>query len=349
MTNEEKKEYLSLKLACQSTPFIDELKKLDDYISKTPKVLYKYRKFDNYTIDMIENDYIYIAPANSLDDPFDCLTNVDIENIFDKDSSNLKDEMIEFIADIILSHCDPKKAKKEQIIFMINESTVNGQIDKEILERILKQDTSFTNEEKHIFLNSMSNFSNTVDTIVNDDAMKNLFVTLMHSKEKIGLCSLTTKRDNKPMWSLYADTYKGYCIEYETPVNKESLYNLYPVIYTKEFDNDIVKFMIKFALETIIRFATNGQIKTEMGCFSELTCTKDSDWEYQDEWRFVSDAGSKVKTFKIKSIYLGFDVSKENEQKIIDLAYKKNFKVYKMNEPKGFKTITYKMVCSPEK
>lgn len=167
MTNEEKKEYLSLKLAYQSTPFISELEKKNDYISKTPKTLFKYRKFDEYSFDMIENEYVYLAPAGVLDDPFDCLTNIDLENINDANSFNL-------------------------------------------------------------------------------------------SKEKVGVCSFTTKRDNKPMWSLYADTYKGYCIEYET------LQNICPVIYTKEFDNNIIKTMVKFSLKTIIRFISSGQIKTEM-------------------------------------------------------------------------------------
>ena len=46
MTNEEKKEYLSLKLAYQSTPFISELEKRSHYFEMTPKTLFKYRKFD---------------------------------------------------------------------------------------------------------------------------------------------------------------------------------------------------------------------------------------------------------------------------------------------------------------
>lgn len=41
MTNEEKREYLNLKIAYQSTPFISELAKRNEYINKTPKVIYK--------------------------------------------------------------------------------------------------------------------------------------------------------------------------------------------------------------------------------------------------------------------------------------------------------------------
>ena len=68
MTNEEKREYLNLKIAYQSTPFIAELSKRNEYINKTPKVLYKYRDFDKFTFDMIENDYVYLTPSGMLDD-----------------------------------------------------------------------------------------------------------------------------------------------------------------------------------------------------------------------------------------------------------------------------------------
>lgn len=341
MTNEEKKEYLSLKLAYQSTPFISELEKKNDYISKTPKTLFKYRKFDEYSFDMIENEYVYLAPAGVLDDPFDCLTNIDLENIYDTNSFNLSKEMMEYIVDVIFSHPHSGEIDKIRILKIIEDSIVDGNICNDILKIELDKTNILTDEQKHIFLNAMINIQNTMSTITEDDNLKNLFMVLIQSKEKVGVCSFTTKRDNKPMWSLYADTYKGYCIEYETPFTNDILPNICPVIYTKEFDNNIIKTMVKFSLETIIRFISSGQIKTEMGCFAELTCTKDSDWEYQDEWRLVGNANSKAKPFKIKNIYLGFDVSKENADKILEYALRYNFGVYKMDKPSGTKQIKY--------
>ncbi len=341
MTNEEKKEYLNLKLAYQSTPFISELEKKNNYLLKTPKTLFKYRKFDEYAFDMIEKEYVYLAPAGSLDDPFDCLTNIDLENIYEPNSFNLSREIVEYIVDVIFSHPHSGEIEKQKMLEMIDESIVNGMICNDVLMKELDKNNMLTNEQKHIFLNTMINIQNTISTITEDDNLKNLFMVLMQSKEKVGVCSFTTKRDNKPMWSLYADTYKGYCIEYETPFTEDILPNLCPVIYTKEVDDNIIKKMVKFSLETIIRFISSGQIKTEMGCFAELTCTKDSDWEYQDEWRLVGDANSKAKQFKIKNIYLGFDVSKENENKILEYASSFGFGVYKMDKPSGTKLIKY--------
>lgn len=42
------------------------------HFESMPRYLYKYRKFDQYTIEMIENSYFYLSQADKLDDQFDC-------------------------------------------------------------------------------------------------------------------------------------------------------------------------------------------------------------------------------------------------------------------------------------
>ena len=342
MTNEEKKEYLNLKIAYQSTPFMAELEKKNDYISKTSKSLYKYRKFDDFTSDMIENDYVFLAPSGVLDDPFDCLTEIEMDTIFEKDHKTLTNEMMEFIVDVVFNHSHSGNINKQQMLTMIDDCTVDGEINHEILKSKLDVFGDMTLEQKDLMLNVMINFQNVMREITDDEALKNLYGVFIQAKEKVGVCSFTTKRDNKVMWSLYADTYKGYCIEYDTPMTKDVIPNLCPVIYSRDFNNNIVKATVQFGIETIIRFVSNGKIKTNMGCFTELLCTKDPDWEYQDEWRLLGDAKSKGYPFKVKNIYLGFNVTKENEDMIIELANKKGFGAYKMNTPEGQHKISYK-------
>ena len=344
MTNDEKKEYLNLKVAYQSTPFLSELEKRNHYLSMIPKVLYKYRRFDKYSVDMIENDYVFLAPAGSLDDPFDCLTNINLEEVFEGNSPNLSDKMLGSIIDDVFSHSNSCDIDKSDMIRMINDSTIDGKLSGDLLKNELDKKLTLSNEQKHLFLNTMNNLQTVCESISNDDNLKNLFSLLAKSKEKIGVCSFTTRRDNKPMWSLYADTYKGYCVEYEVPLSNDILSELYPVIYSREFDNNILKMIFKFSLETIIRFVSNGQIQTDMGCFSRLICTKDPDWEHQDEWRIIGNANSKVSSLKIKSVYLGFNVEESNEKKMLELADKKGFSVFKMNKPTGIKQITYSKI-----
>lgn len=341
MTNNEKKEYLNLKIAYQSVPFISELEKRNDYISMMPKVLFKYRKFDEYTLDMLENDYVYMTPAGMLDDPYDCLPDANLDGIFEPDHKTLSKEMMGYLVDIVFAHSHSKEIDKVEMLKLIDECTVGGVIKKEILEKRLDDFGALTLEQKDLFFNVMIGFQNTMDAMASDESLKGLYGLFLSAKEKVGICSLTTKRDNKPMWSLYADLYKGYCVEYEIPMKKEIIDNLCPVIYSDEIDNNIVKATVKFAIETTIRFVSDGKMKTNMGCFTELLCSKDKDWEYQDEWRIIGAAGLKARGLIIKNIYLGFDVSPENESKIVECAKRKGFGVYKMEKPQNGHKITY--------
>ena len=76
MTNKEKEEYINLKYVISLHAFFDEPNKIKFVREHTPRTLFKFRKFDEHTFDMIDNNYVYLANASSLDDPFDCLTSI---------------------------------------------------------------------------------------------------------------------------------------------------------------------------------------------------------------------------------------------------------------------------------
>jgi len=60
VNNKEKKEYLQLNMLSRSAIDQNTIEKREKYISKLPKTLFKYRKFDKYTFDMIKNEYVYL-------------------------------------------------------------------------------------------------------------------------------------------------------------------------------------------------------------------------------------------------------------------------------------------------
>ena len=55
MNNKEKRKYMSDLLIFQSTPFVSELETRKDFLKKTPIILYKYRAFDKYAFEMIDD------------------------------------------------------------------------------------------------------------------------------------------------------------------------------------------------------------------------------------------------------------------------------------------------------
>lgn len=159
--------------------------------------------------------------------------------------------------------------------------------------------------------------------------------------DKVGICSLSEVRDNKPMWSLYGGNYSGYCIEYEIPREKDLILNLCPVIYSKRANNSLIEKMLEYSIFAMMRAFSDGVISGNIGAGMELFCTKDSDWSYQKEWRIIGEAGGRCSKLPIKAIYLGFDIKPSNERKMRKATARHGFALYKMNPPDGTKKITY--------
>lgn len=340
MTKKEKREYLNLLTIYKGKPFAAEVAKKDDFLNKIPKKLFKFRNFDDFTFDMLENNYVYLAPAEKLDDPFDCLTNVNPERVYRKGSFELSDYIIKAIIDTVSEHAANQSLDTKELIRIFKDCSKGESIDTKVLINELEQYQTLNDEQKEIFYEVISNFPKVISTITEAEEMKKLFIALKDAQKTMGVCSLTTKRDNKVMWSLYGNTYKGYCVEYEEINDIKILQCLKPVIYSKRFDNDIIITMIRFCIETMIRAFTYGQVPTYIGAFDELLCTKDSDWSFQDEWRIIDSASSK-KSIKTKAVYLGFDVTPENQEKMVQCAKHNGFSLFKMKAPKTTKKIEY--------
>lgn len=343
MNNKEKRKYMADVLVFQSTPFMSEFNTWRDFLKQTPTTLYKYRSFDKYAFDMIENDYAYLAPVKGLDDPFDCLNDFSIDDYYNENTHKITPKAVDFIVKLVcpkgLQHLSPKEVKK-LAIQCIDE---NG-IDYEKVPKVVESNGISVKTSVEPLFVALNSFNETFENIIKSTKMDGFAKNALNPDERVGVLSLSEKRDNKVMWSLYGNNYEGYCIEYDIPKRKEVTPNLCPVIYTKRSNNRFIEKMIEYAMAAMLRAISDGRIKGNIGAAMELFCTKDSDWSYQSEWRIISSGEGQFKFLKIKAIYLGFKVSKTNERKIKKLAKAKGFELYKMNPPTGKKTIRYSRI-----
>ena len=163
-----------------------------------------------------------------------------------------------------------------------------------------------------------------------DVQMANLFDNLFF----IG--SLCTDYRNPLMWAHYADSHKGFCIEFDCSAAVAQTLPLFPVIYSK----DIVKMPWKYCL------TPEGTKNPEFSArLVQAVLTKDDVWKYENEWRILlpNTFEQNYKMPKISCVYLGAFCSKENEQKIIDIAKQNSFAVKRMTVDRGkfaFHTVT---------
>lgn len=343
MNNKEKREYIDCLTLLDQQCYLEEIQKRNQVLSKSPKVLYKYRSFDKYSFEMIENKYAFLSPVKDLDDPFDCLSDFDTSGIYSENRELIKSNFISYIIKTNSNHLT-----KKQIIDLkksIDNCLDSGGIDlnKTVIE-IQKHGLDYHESIKlAMLLVNGQNLFNAYDEV---GMVKKFADVTCKPDNVIGVCSLSEIRDNKVMWSLYGKKYEGYCIEYEIPFTKDARKFLYPVLYSRAISNNFAKKMFDTIMAEVRRnvfnrgFSLDQKIEN-VGAIYDLFCIKDTDWKYQQEWRIVGNAGGHFKNISIKSIYLGFKVNRTNENKMKRYAKKYKFSLYKMNPPDGKKKIKY--------
>lgn len=152
------------------------------------------------------------------------------------------------------------------------------------------------------------------------EKMKNLFL--------VGC--LCTSYKNRLMWSHYADSHKGFCIEYDFSEPEDELLSKLPlpVVYSEKRPSVPWKAAIDNSEENM----EEAYAEIMMGLL-----TKDKDWEYENEWRILIGAteDSELVMPKVSCIYLGASIEKENRDKVIAIAKERNIPVKQMKVDRG--------------
>ncbi|MHA3078761.1 DUF2971 domain-containing protein [Acinetobacter sp. ANC 5502] len=218
--------------------------------------LYRYRKWDEYTKKLLENEEFYYAPFDSLNDP--------------NEGRNFPDELI-------------IDALENSILPLITKDNEKNNI----IEDIEKMKTG------------------------NENILNKYRSDLLDYLKELGVVCLTNKFDNNPMWHFYADESKGVCLEFYFPkiinINYKHL-----VCKAVKYNNDY----------TLGNFADS------------MVYTKDSDWNYENEFRLVV-TGIKNKNDRIKkyprdqmlfSVIVGHNMSKKDFDELNNIIEKINKK-----------------------
>ena len=341
MNNDEKRKYATDLLLSKSALFDCEIGHGSDYINQIPSLLYKYRNFDQYTFDMLEKEYLYLGPVNKLDDPFDCLNDPNVDEYYKREIGRITEKAVDCLIDW---YCPNGLLGRTRAVIkeLALECIENGDIDFEKVPKIVERyGDNRVLSYPHPFFIMLATFNENFREIFTHIENSGMSRAIENPNDSVRVCALSELRDNKIMWSLYANKYEGYCVEYKVPKIEEVIHCIYPVIYTEDKNNCYILKVLEYTAAALMRSITNGKIVKNIGAITELFRTKDYEWSFQKEWRIIGNSIVRYHFLKIKAIYLGFKVSEENEKKIIEYAKKKCFGLYKMNKPNGEKTISY--------
>lgn len=182
------------------------------------------------------------------------------------------------------------------------------------------------------------------------------------------LCLTETNKDSL-MWSHYADSHRGICIEYDLKKLKDDNFNLlnhlFPVIY---LDKRFIYRNVESLVESHKRLKQS--ILNEEEYYGEeslddiipLFINKGKMWEYEKEWRIIFTMKhlydidnqtlyrGNIKFKCISAVYLGYRIDSEMKKNIIEICDRisspgNEIKVYQeIIDSSGYK-IDFEPVC----
>ncbi|MGP8189038.1 MAG: DUF2971 domain-containing protein [Methanobacterium sp.] len=162
------------------------------------------------------------------------------------------------------------------------------------------------------------------DLAFNEKRIKNLVPNFnsIHKNRIFERC-FSEEIDSTPMWSHYADDYKGFCIEYnfkQFEFGDDISTNIYPVIYNKKL------FDATKHLRQIDKLPDDNILMNICAAIN-----KSIKWSNEKEWRIVSIINEgPLKVLKPKAVYLGDKVTDKHKKSVMEIANVRKIEVYQI-------------------
>lgn len=181
--------------------------------------------------------------------------------------------------------------------------------------------------------------------------MKALFPILAEeSKKYCRIACFSENVDSILMWSHYADSHKGFVLEYDfRPILSNPIKNVLiaPVVYDEE-RLDVSSYVAWEFLHLLKVNSKNPDIASHL----KVALHKSSAWAYEKEWRLIDypspgsikEAVSAI-SFKPKAIYYGAHMDAGRKDLLHGIAREKGIRVYEMFI--DYSSPVYEVRCRP--
>ena len=177
-----------------------------------------------------------------------------------------------------------------------------------LIDRALKReaaiigaaDAAHRREQKLRTLETVSSSSKTFEAFL--DKLDNQF---RESRSVLtntaGILSLSERNDSILMWSHYAESHRGFCLEMN--VHEDDRYSpfCYPVRYQANYP-------------LFDHFSTSSEERLQL-----MLLTKAKEWSYEKEWRILSTERFGLKSFRsslVKGLIIGHRMTLEDRNKL---------------------------------
>lgn len=244
-----------------------------------PTTLYKYKKFDTFTLDALINDQVFLANPNVFNDPLDCKP-----HIFD-DISNV-DELFEIMKKMVYK-ASLHKNYSNYLPLIKQYSSYDHFF--QMIDSITLDDTeSYTESIKSGYSYDKNDYKLTLLNIIED---------LLYHKGT-GILSLASDYKCPLMWSHYGDQHNGLCIGYKPDGEINEFFSRKRIL---EVDYDSPR-----TVETsLIKEAVNGSVDADDEIDKIIYTRKANQWKYEKEFRMIGKIGLARSPFILSDITFG--------------------------------------------
>lgn len=245
-----------------------------------PSILYKYKSFNQNSLDMILTGKVFFSSPLDFNDPLDCVPLI------------LNDEVNQDVG---------------STLGLLYKEKIKNQFKK-----ALGNEFNFDQVSETI----MNYFEARADELVRLDFEQSPTTSTEQSigRELIqyfdpGVLSLSESDRNHLMWSHYADEHRGYCFEYELPDSEKD--DLFKVRYYN--DSQAIK------ISEVNQLLSGGDSRLRTSIWNRMMVRKLSNWKYEREWRVIKNGTGLLDTdIKLKGITFGLFFSKNIRDMIVE-------------------------------
>ncbi|ANB72625.1 hypothetical protein AYM40_09785 [Paraburkholderia phytofirmans OLGA172] len=243
-----------------------------------PEVLYKYRHFNERTIELLCADLAYFADPASFNDPLDAKPCVEID-------------------------CD--KGQMEQAVFEMVRRRVHAEMQAAASSIKYRGPRTMEHIDKHSraaaqkFLDELR--YRATDPDHSDEPPGPLANELSWAIEsellrryETGVLSLATRYDCPLMWSHYGDQHRGLCIGYALPEKYE------PKIHQVRYGGER-----RVRASDVVKMVLYSEVAARKSVDEAVLLRKASDWHYEKEWRMLGPRGATDSSLEMVEIHFG--------------------------------------------
>ena len=302
----------------------EKLTRIREWIfDNAPKSLFRFRQYNDNSINALKNDQIWGSNIWQFNDPYECVPCYNLNLFWEKISQSLKSKNILSIINSL------KNGEIHPQIRKAYPSIDFEWMRKNIPDQISEDDI---NEKIDIFAKYLLTFIG-MDF---NEIMQRFYLSIQQEEARWTIACFSEQNDSTLMWGHYADSHKGFCLEYDFQsilnncdktcvdirgCNKLMLnLPLAPIIYRKN------RFDATAFFSTVIQASLQEANKIPMDLFYDdtlivLKCllTKSIDWAYEKEWRlFLSPTNGSYESHK--SIFCRLRVLAQSAALLYNLA-----------------------------